>query len=65
MYLQNKFDITDNDIMNIYLVVDLGIEEGSIKSKKYSKGYWSYIYKTCKSRYEKKLTHIGQYELAQ
>ena len=44
--------------------MDLGIEEGSIKSKVGSKGYWSYVYKTCKSIHEKKLTHNCSYELA-
>ena len=64
LYLKNKFDITDTEYENILIVMDLGIEEGSIKSKVGSKGYWSYVYKTCKSIHEKKLTHNCSYELA-
>ena len=63
-YLENKFDFTNKELMTIIYVIDLGVEDGTIKSEKGSNGYWSYVYKTCKSRYEKKLTHNGRYELA-
>ena len=64
VYLENKFDISYNNIMNILLVIDMGIEEGSISSKKGSKGYWKYIYNTCKSRQEKKPTQKENCESA-
>ena len=59
LYLKNKFDMTNKEFENILLVMDLGIEEGTIKSKKGSKGYWSYVYKMCKSKYEKKANSQG------
>ena len=63
-YLENKFDISYSHLMNILLVVDIGIEEGSITSKKGSEGYWRYIYKTCKSRQEKNQSTERNCELA-
>ena len=63
-YLENIFDLTSSNIENILMGVNLGIEDGLIKCSKDSSSYWKYIYKTCKSRYEKKLTHNCSYELA-
>ena len=63
-YLENKFDLAHSTIRNVLDGVDYAIEDGLIKSAKDSKGYWIYIYKACKTRYEKKLTHNGNYELA-
>ena len=64
-YLENRFDLTNRELRELIFATDLSVEEKIIRSEKGSKGYWRYIYKTCNTRHEKKLTHNCNYELAQ
>lgn len=48
--IRRIYNLSDRTLKKIILAVDLSVEDGTVKSKKGSEGYWKYIHKMCEYR---------------